>query len=191
MIQERIKKILAISGASLGALIITFFLIIFVINKFFPTHGLLAQYYNNIELEEPAAVVIINENIDFDWADLNPHKAISDNFSVRWQGRIKISKNDNYTFTLATDEGAVLFIDDNMVINTWPKKNRASEHSGSLDLGKGFHTIMVKYIFDQTYADIKLYWSSRSSNKEIVGTKYFYPPSEKIMNVKRKYFFFY
>ena len=178
IIQERIKKILTISSASLGTLIIIFFLIKLGINKFFPAHGLFAQYYDNIDLEEPAAVEKINENIDFVWADVSPHENISGDFSVRWQGRIKISKDDNYTFTLATDEAARLLIGDRMVIDIWTLENRAPEHSGSINLEKGFHAIMVKYYFNQIYADIKLFWSSSSSNKEIVGAKHFYRPSK-------------
>ncbi len=177
-IQARIRKILAISGASIGALIIIFFLIKLGINSFGPAHGLLAQYYDNIDLEEPAAVERVNKNIDFVWADLSPHKNISSEFSVRWQGRIKINKENNYTFTFATDEGARLFIDDKMVIDTWTQENRALEHSGSIDLEEGFHKIMVEYYFNQRYADIKLLWSTPSSKRKIVKTKYFYSPSE-------------
>ena len=178
MIRARLRKILSIGGVSIGALIIIFFLIKFGINKLFPAHGLLAQYYDNIDLEEPAALERIDENIDFVWADMSPHETISGNFSIRWQGRIRISKDDNYIFTLATDEGAKLLLDDKMLIDTWTLENRALEHSENVDLEKGFHSIMIKYYFNQSYSDIKLLWSSRSSNKEIVGTKYFYLPSK-------------
>lgn len=177
-IQDRIRKILAISGASIGALIIIFFLIKLGINKFGPAHGLLAHYYDNIDLKEPAAVERVNKDIDFVWADLSPYKNISGEFSVRWQGRIKINQDDNYTFTISTDEGARLFIDDKMVIDTWTQENRALEHSGSIDLEEGFHKIKVEYYFNQNYADIKLLWSSPTSKRKIVKTKYFYPPPE-------------
>lgn len=177
-IHSRIRKILVLSGASIGALIIIFFFIKLGINIFGPAHGLLAHYYDNIYLEEPAAVEKVDKNINFIWADLSPHKNISGEFSVRWQGRIKISKENNYTFTLSTDEGARLFLDDKIVIDTWTQENRVPEHSGSVDLEEGFCKIMVEYYFNQRSADIKLLWSSRSSNKKIIKTKYLFPPSE-------------
>ncbi len=176
MIRARLRKILAIGGVSIGALIIIFFLIKFGINKLFPAHGLLAQYYDNIDFEEPAAVEKIDENIDFVWADMSPHETISGYFSIRWQGRIRISKDDNYIFTLATDEGAKLLLDDKMLIDTWTLENRALEHSENVDLEKGFHSIMIKYYFNQSYSDIKLLWSSSFFNKKIVEKKSFYPP---------------
>ncbi len=177
-IQADIKKILSIGGASIGALIILFFLIKLGIGLFGPDHGLLAHYYDNINLQEPAAVEKVNKNIDFVWADLSPFKDISGDFSVRWQGQIKISKENNYTFTIETDEGARLFLDDKLVIDSWNQENRALEHSGSVDLTEGFHKITVEYYFNQSYADIKLSWSSGSAKRKIIKSKYLYPPSE-------------
>ncbi len=177
-VQARIRKILAISGTTIGALLILFFLIKLGVALFGPAHGLLAHYYDNINLEEPAAVKKVNKDIDFAWADLSPHRNISGEFSVRWQGRIKISKENNYTFTIETDEGARLFLDDKLVIDTWAQENRALEHSGGVDLTEGFHRIMVEYYFNQSYADIKLLWSSGSNKRKIIKAKYLYPPSE-------------
>lgn len=173
-----IKKIFTLGGASIGALIILFFLIKLGVTLFGPDHGLLAHYYDNINLKEPAVVEKINKNIDFVWADMSPHQNITGDFSVRWQGRIKINKEDRYIFTLSTDEGVRLFLDDNVVIDTWAQEDREAEHSGSLTLKKGFHKIRVEYYFNQKHSDIKLLWSTPFSNKKVIGAKYFYPPSE-------------
>ena len=72
-----IKKIFTLGGASIGALIILFFLIKLGVTLFGPDHGLLAHYYDNINLKEPAVVEKINKNIDFVWADMSPHQNIT------------------------------------------------------------------------------------------------------------------
>jgi len=177
-IKRKVKKILVLSGISIGSLVVIFFLVKFSISKFGPKHGLLAHYYNNINLEGDATVEKIDKQIDFAWADLSPQKNIIGDFSVRWNGRIKINKNDNYTFTILSDEGVRLFLDGKIVIDTWSIEDRTMENSGNIDLRKGFHTIKIEYYFNQRHADIKLLWSSRSFERKVLGTKFLYPPME-------------
>lgn len=178
MIKRRTKKILIASGIFISSLVVVFFLVNLIINKLGPKHGLLAHYYNNINLKEPVIVERIDNKIDFRWGPSRPHYEINDEFSVRWEGRIEIDKSDNYTFYIKSDEGVRLFLDDEIVIDTWLNKDRMIEHSGDARLRKGFHKIRLEYYFHQRHADIKLLWSSNSFKKRIVGSKVLFPPPE-------------
>lgn len=182
--KKRIRKILVISGISLGLAILIFFLVKVGTNIFGPEHGLLAHYYDNIYLKQPVEVQRIDKKIDFVWGRSSPQKNIAGEFSVRWEGRIKIDKNDIYTFHISSDEGVRLFLDDKLIINTWSRKKRAQEHSAQVKLKKGFHKIKIEYFFNQRHADIKLLWSSSSFKKRIIPSKVLYPPASQ--EVSRK-----
>lgn len=175
-IKRKAKKILIPTGILIASLLIIFLLIKVGMSEFGPQHGLSAYYFNNTKLREPAAVKKIDKKIDFVWGDLNPQKNIIGEFSVRWEGKIKIDKSDTYTFHIRSDEGVRLLLDDGMVINTWKKKKRERDHSGKVELNQGLHKIKLEYFFNQRHADIKLFWSSGSFNKRIVESKALYPP---------------
>lgn len=174
--KKRIKKVIIISSISLAFLIVIFVLVKLGINKYGPKHGLLAHYYNNINLAGPPEVEKTDKKIDFVWGSTSPQKNIIGEFSVRWEGRIKIDKSDDYTFYILSDEGVRLFLDDKNIIDTWSDEKRLMEHSGNTKLEKGFHKIRLEYYFNQRHADLKLLWSSQTFKKRVVGNKVLYPP---------------
>lgn len=176
IIQRRARKILIFTGISIAALVVIFFLVKLGLDKFGPERGLLARYYNNINLEGPPVLERIDKQIDFRWGG-SPHPKISGEFSVRWEGRIKIDLSDNYTFYIYSDEGVRLFVDDTPVIDTWSAQTRTMENSGKAKLKRDFHQIKIEYYFNQNFADIELRWSSGRFKEREVGKKVLYPPS--------------
>jgi len=176
-IKKRIKKIIIAFITAIAIAIIIFFLIKLGTNIFGPQHGLLAHYYNNINLKGQPAVEKIDKKINFVWGERGPLPRIKDNFSVRWEGSLKIDRDDIYTFYIKSDEGTRLFIDNKLIINTWKEKKRPMTSSGKIRLNKGFHHIKLEYYFNQKFADIKLLWSSRAFKKRPVSSKFLFPPS--------------
>jgi len=176
-IKKRIKKIIIAFSTAIAIGIIIFFLIKLVTNIFGPQHGLLAYYYNNIHLKGQPVVKKIDKKINFVWGEKGPHPRIRNNFSVRWEGSLKIDKDDIYTFYIKTDEGTRLFIDNKLIIDTWKEKNRLMTSLGKIRLDKGFHNIKLEYYFDQKFADIKILWSSQTFKKQVVNSKFLFPPS--------------
>jgi len=184
VLKRAAKRILRVSLISIASLVVIFLLVKLGQNIFGPKHGLLARYYNNISLQGPPALEKIDKKIDFRWGPLRPNEKISSEFySVRWEGRIKIDKNDKYTFYINSDEGVRLFIDDKIIIDTWLSENRMMENSGEVTLKKGFHKIRLDYYFNQRFADIELLWSSKSFKKRSVSSKFLFPPLS--INVSR------
>lgn len=179
VIKRKIMRISLAGAILICAIVVIFFLVKIGISVFGPKHGLLARYYNNIDLRDPAVVERIDKKIDFNWGPMSPHSEITENFSARWEGRIKVEKNDDYTFIIVTDEGTRLFIDDKIVIDTWSAEERLLENSGEIRLRKGFHKMRLEYYFNQRHADIKLQWSSNSFKRRTVKSKDLYPPPEE------------
>ena len=60
---------------------------------------------------------------------------------------------------------STLFIDENRVTeNDTANGNPA----GAVDLGKGFHSILIRYADRTGYTHINLYWTPPNSEQEIV-----------------------
>ena len=69
----------------------------------------------------------------------------SDNFSVRWEGRIKIDRTSEYTFYTISDDGVRLFINDKIIINNW-QAQPATENKGEITLqGNKTYPIVIEY----------------------------------------------
>ncbi len=81
-----------------------------------PGDGLIGNYYNNPNFLGEA-IEHKDSNIDFDWTGGPPLPGINkDAFSVKWEGYISIPLTTHYTFSVETDDGAQISINDNVIL---------------------------------------------------------------------------
>ncbi|HVO76339.1 MAG TPA: PA14 domain-containing protein, partial [Ignavibacteriaceae bacterium] len=66
------------------------------------------------------------------------------NYGVKYEGYIKIPKDNLYTFFINNDDGAVLFMDDEPLINN-DGLHAPEEMSSSILLKAGYHKIKVVF----------------------------------------------
>jgi len=71
-------------------------------------------------------------------------KAHDNNFAFKYDGYIKIAKTGTYTFTLASDDGSQLFVDDKLVVDN-NGRHALLAKTGQVNLAAGFHRITVTY----------------------------------------------
>jgi hypothetical protein len=76
-----------------------------------------------------------------------------DNFSVRWTKKL-ITENGNYSFSLKSDDGAKLWIDNNLLIDQWA--NGYNETTVNRKLTAGEHNLKVEYYENTGIASIQL-----------------------------------
>ncbi len=77
--------------------------------------GLKAEYYNNSNLEGEPVFVRSDETINFIWTPIRPIKDLkSDDFSVRWTGKISPKESGDYRIGLKASSYAKLFINDSL-----------------------------------------------------------------------------
>lgn len=132
--------------------------------------GLIAEIYDTIDLSGPA-LTRIDPNVDFQWGSGSPDPSIGANtFSVRWTGQIDIPSDDTWTFTLRIDDGARLWIDDQLVIDAW-QDQAPTEHAAAVALAPGLHDLRLEYYENGGGAVCQLSWASSTVAQEIV------PPS--------------
>ncbi|MCB9850014.1 MAG: glycoside hydrolase family 3 C-terminal domain-containing protein [Phycisphaerales bacterium] len=83
-------------------------------------NGMLAEYFNNTDLQGSPVVSRIDPQIDFEWGSGSPGAGINaDNFSARWTGTLRVPTTGIYTFIAASDDGMRLRVDGQLLIDDW------------------------------------------------------------------------
>ena len=81
--------------------------------------GLLAEYFDNKELQGIPFFRRIDDDVDYNWIKNRIPGLDDEQFSVRWTGKLKPPVSGEYTIGLEADDGFRLFINDREVINNW------------------------------------------------------------------------
>ncbi len=119
--------------------------------------GWLAEYYNNRYLQGNPVLTRNEPNIDYNWGYRSPAPGIINPgyFSVRWTQTVNFPPG-KWEFNLQTDDGARLYIDDQLVINAWyPQWLHYYKRTRDLS---GAHTIRLEYFEQEELAIVRLKW---------------------------------
>ncbi|HJT80996.1 MAG TPA: PA14 domain-containing protein, partial [Chthoniobacterales bacterium] len=117
-------------------------------------HGLLAKYYRNAKWEGAPAEIQIDPAIDFDWSKEMPYPPP---FSVEWTGNILIERTGHYLLSLVADDGALLHVDNNLVVDATGAS--LQEKGQTVFLAEGPHLIRVRYFNLSANGMIKFFWT--------------------------------
>ncbi len=91
-----------------------------------PNDGWQGQYFNNMTLSHPPALVRDDRLINFDWGLGSPAPNIAvDRFSIRWIRNSAIEAG-RYRFSVTVDDGVRLWVNDRLLIDQW--HDAQSEH---------------------------------------------------------------
>ena len=143
-------------------------------------HGLLAQYFNdtgNGDKLTTLALTRIDPTVNFDYGNGSPAAGVqSDNFSVRWTGKILPAATEIYTFYVTSDDGARLYVNGQKIVDAWYDQ-APTEHSGTIALTAGQKAdIKLEYYEHTGGAACKFAWSSASVVKQILPTEALFAP---------------
>lgn len=130
--------------------------------------GLLGEYYNNLT-HSGTPETRLDPRINFSWGNGIPIRNINaDGFTARWSGYVFPEFSEMYTFRLTVDDGGRLWVDDELLIDTWDAGGY-SNTSASMNLEAGtFHSIKVEMIEASGRSDVFLYWSAPSLPEQII-----------------------
>ena len=140
--------------------------------------GLIGRYFDGDDFRR-LALVRLDPVIDFDWgdrgADLRVERA---RFSVRWTGLLEPRHDEVYRFWVACDDGAKLWIDDQLVVSDWQIQSvdYKSPASGTIALHAGRKVrIRLDYFEHESLAAVRLGWESPSQPREVIPSDRLYP----------------
>ena len=108
--------------------------------------------------------------IDFDWGLGSPAPDVpSDQFSIRWTGRLRAPESGEYDLSTIADDGVRLWLDGKLLIDDW-NQHAPEYHSGrvALEAGKPYD-LKLEYFDEILGASVKLTWT-RPSEKNAAET---------------------
>lgn len=103
--------------------------------------GLAGNYFSNTSLSDHPVFERQDEQINFKWTlySPDPEKLQSDNYSIRWTGKLKAPDNGKYELGLRGNDGFRLYLNEKLLIDQWEK------------LGYSTKTTAVDFVKDQKY----------------------------------------
>jgi hypothetical protein len=97
--------------------------------------------------------------IDFDWSNGSPDPAVPvDKFSARWTRTLGFEAG-TYRFYASSDDGVRIYIDEQLVVDSWTKQKLPNTHAGDIALSEGNHVVVVDYFEDGGEAAIHVWWN--------------------------------
>jgi YVTN family beta-propeller protein len=122
--------------------------------------GLQGRYFNNLALSGAPALSRI-EVVSFGWSTGSPGPGVnSDQFSVRWSGRVEATASGNFQFQTRANDGVRLWINGTLVIDDWNNHTSTVDRTtGSIALVKNQRYSLVLEYYDNTGdATARLRW---------------------------------
>ena len=83
-------------------------------------HGLWGEYFKNKDLKGEPVFARLDAKVDSDWDMNSPDARVgSENFSIRWTGRLRVPKSGAYDIATRADDGTRLWLDGNLLVDDW------------------------------------------------------------------------
>jgi len=143
-------------------------------------HGLTGTYYKGVKLDNSGRITTaglekaferVDPNIDFwdetanySWSPIKDH---GDNYTVVWNGYIKIDKDGEYGFGTISDDGSEVWIDDKLVVDN-AQYQWYDWEDNHLHLTPGMHKISVKFFEGSEFDGIKFFWLTPGKGKSVI-----------------------
>lgn len=94
-------------------------------------------------------------------------------FGLQFNGYIKVPKTGVYTFELEANDGAILYINDKLIIDN-DGGHRAQKLESKIGLKKGWHPIKVKYFQQGLAKSIDLFWAGPGLKSQKISKNVLY-----------------
>jgi uncharacterized protein (DUF1800 family) len=124
-----------------------------------------------------AALTRIDPTINFNWNSGSPGTGVSGTyFGVRWQGQVQPQYSETYYFDVVSDDGVMLWVNGQLIINSW--LYTGGDRLGSITLQAGvLYDIRMDYYQATAGDQANLYWYSNDQTRQIIPSKRLYPYS--------------
>jgi hypothetical protein len=126
--------------------------------------GFRGEYFDTAEWTEPV-MYRVDPEIKFDYEGGSPDPRIGvESFSIRWTGSLQLDQETKATFFLSTDDGSRLWIDGQLVVDSWGH-HAVEEKSGETTLAAGTHALRIDYYEEYGWAAAHLEWQPEGGER--------------------------
>lgn len=123
--------------------------------------GLKGNYFSNSDLKGNPAFEKQDEQLNFKWTlySPNPEKLQSDNYSIRWTGKLEAPNSGKYQLGLRGNDGFRLYVNGKLLIDNWEKLSYSTK-TVDVDFVKGQKSdIVIEFHENRGEANIELIWN--------------------------------
>jgi len=139
--------------------------------------GIKGEYFNNTTLNETPALTRIDPDVNFDWGGGGPGAPLPDNgWSARWTADLEIVFADTFTFSVNSEGGTRLWINDKLVVDMWVSWVATRYASLPIHLETGIHSLHLEFADFDRNAVQQLSWSTPTMAEQIVPAGHLQPP---------------
>ena len=135
-------------------------------------NGLVGYYYNTPDWS--GTPLLIQRDLF-----ILPNNVLHEPYSIRWVGKIAAPTGGRYLFGTRSDDGSLLFIDGQQVVDN-SGSHGSAYREGVIDLAEGFHDIEVLYNELGGSRQMQLWWQPPGGGKSIVPSAYLYSIEETL-----------
>lgn len=123
-------------------------------------NGLVGAYFANMNFEGNPAFTRVDKEVNFSWMEgTSPREGFpSDNFSVRWTGKIKPKQDGDYVFYLCADDGGGLYVDGKLLVNNWGYHGLQLRDGTLVLKGGQSYDIQIDYYEKSGHAVAQMAW---------------------------------
>lgn len=116
------------------------------------------EFFDNRSLDGEPVLVRNDPAINFNWGESSPATDVlhPDAFSARWRRTINV-ENGVYRFRLLVDDGARLWVDDELLIDAW-QPQAATLYEEDVALEAGNVRVRLEYFENGGLAQVALEW---------------------------------
>jgi fibro-slime domain-containing protein len=94
---------------------------------------------------------------------------LTNHFCVRWTGVFRLNQSGRFTFEVESDDGAVLFIDDRLIVDNGGL-HRLRARQAEADLSVGEHRLRLEYVQDSGPYACRLQWWTDGAEHSVFPT---------------------
>jgi uncharacterized protein (DUF1800 family) len=148
--------------------------------------GLAADYYTNSSSTYASTLNFnptnkmfsrVDTNIAFTWDTSTPFTN-GGRFCVRWTGQVEPQYSELYYFSLNVDDGAKLWVNDQLIIDAWSAHGKSTSLVGTVDLVAGTrYNFKMEYYQNGSSCAATCSWYSATQPKQVIPANRFYPAS--------------
>jgi hypothetical protein len=135
--------------------------------------GLVGQYYDNPDWRD--APIMTARDVSPTLQHMRrkfPTKP--SNYSIEWTGVLSIPVSGSYQWTLGSDDGSWLWIDQQLAIDNGGY-HAYVERSTTLTLEQGFHPVKIRYMQGIGFAYLNLFWTRPGHSQEPLPAALLFP----------------
>lgn len=127
--------------------------------------GITGKYFNNMSASGAVTATRLDGPINFDWSTGAPGPAgiNANNFSVNWEGYLRVTQSGIYRFQTNSDDGVRLTINGDLLIDEWNDHSVTTHTSNAVNLVAGnSYPIKMEFYENGGYAVAQLLWQTPS-----------------------------